>query len=418
MRNLIYLFIYLFLFLGFAIEIQAQCTLSASSSGGNTSYTQVYVLVNSNTGIIVAQNTTGIFASVSTGTYHIHALNYDPSNAPSPLPTVGQNVSSVGTTTAGCYNNDFLTDYVIRTCSSCQQNNTICETDPLVVSSSGGNGAYTQLYVLVNASSNLIEATNSTGNFTGMVSAGTAYQVYALNYNPSDAPNPLPTVGQAVSMVGTTSAGCYNSDFLTDYICYTITNCATSCVRDYNVCENEDIVASSSGNNASYTQVYVLADNSGNFVAQNTTGIFSTSGFTLGDSYHVHALNYNPSDAPSPLPSALSVGDPLSNISGGCYNSDFLIDYVCYTIGCPCTGKLVEYAPNQVIAGGTGVEYTNATAYCEDVSGWRYYYDPAVPNDLLFAIEHKPTGGNTNDFQATVTLGVNDYSSTTGYNIP
>jgi hypothetical protein len=508
----------------------AQCTLSATSSGGNAGYAQVYVLVDNN-GNIVAENTTGSFAAVPTGTYQIHALNYDPFNPPAPLPSalLGQPIANVGNTTAGCFNADFLTDFVLRSCGNCQQSTTTCETDPVVATSSGGNAMYTQLYALVDAASDLVVATNSTGTFTGLVTAGNSYRVYALNYNPSNVPAPLPTVGQSINLIGTITAGCYNADFLTDYVCFNITNCASSCIQNNSVCQNANITASSSGNNSSYTQVYVLADDNGNFIAQNTTGIFSTSsltvgttyrvhalnydplnppsplpsaltvgasintilggcynadfltdyvcytitacapfciqeqniceneditatssgstpgyvqvyiltddngnflaqnntgifstlGFTLGDTYHVHALNYDPLNPPSPLPSALAIGAPINTIMGGCYNSDFLTDYVCYTIGCPCTGKLVQYAPVQSSPGGNGtITYTTATAYCDDISGWRYYYNPNAPDDLLFAIEHKPLGGNSSDFTANITIGVNDYASTTGFDTP
>lgn len=400
-------------------SIYAQCTLSATSSGGNASYTQVYVLVDNNENI-VAQNTTGTFTNINTGTYHIHALNYDPINAPSPLPSalIGQPVANVGNITSGCFNSDFLTDRVVRICGNCQKSSTICETDPVVATSSGNNASYIQLYILVDAATGLVVSTNNIGSFTGQVSSGNSYRIYALNYNPSDAPNPLPIVGQPVSSIGSTTTGCFNADFLTDYVCFNITNCATSCVKESNVCENENIIASSSGFNVGYTQVYLLTDNLGNFIAQNTTGIFSSTSLSLGSTYHVHALNYNPSDPPSPLPSALNVGDAVSTITGGCFNNDFLTDYVCYTIGCPCDTKLVQYAPNQASAGGMGVQYTTATAYCDEVSGWRYYYDPAAPDDLLFAIEHKPSGGNTADFTAQVTIGVNDFSTTTGYDEP
>jgi hypothetical protein len=407
------------LFLLMATNVQAQCTLTATSSSSAAGYTQVYVLADSN-GDVVAQNTIGIFTSIGAGTYTIHALNYNPSNSPVPLPSVliGQPIANVGTATTGCYNSDFLTDFVIRVCGSCQQASTVCQTDAVVATSSGANATYTQLYVLVNATTGLVQATNATGVFTGMVIAGTSYQVYALNYDPLNVPAPLPTVGQAVTLVGSIAAGCYNSDFLIDYVCFNITNCATSCVKEYNVCENENIMASSSGSNLGYTQVYLLTDALGDFLAQNTTGVFSTVGFILGDTYHVHALNYNPADPPLPLPSTLVVGAPISTITGGCFNTDFLTDYVCYTIGCPCAGKLVQYAPDQIVAGSTGTQYTIATAYCDDVSGWRYYYDPVAPADLLFAIEHNPAGGNSNDFTAQVTIGVNDYSTTTGYDVP
>ncbi len=508
----------------------AQCTLSARSSGGNTSYAQVYVLVDNN-GNIIAENTTGTFAAVPAGTYRIHALNYDPFNPPAPLPNalLGQAITNVGTTNAGCFNADFLSDFVLRSCGNCQQSTTTCETDPVVATSSGGNNAYTQLYALVNAATNLVVATNNTGTFTGLVTAGNSYRIYALNYNPTNAPTPLPTIGQSINLIGSTLAGCYNADFLTDYVCFNITNCASACIQNNSVCQNANITASSSGNNSSYTQVYVLADDNGNFIAQNTTGVFSTTsltigstyrvhalnydplnppsplpsalglgaaistitggcfntdfltdyvcytitacapfciqeqnvceneaiivnssgsnpayvqvyvltdvngnfvaqnntgvfstlGFTLGDTYQVHALNYDPLNPPSPLPSALSLGAAISTITGGCFNNDFLTDYVCYTIGCPCTGKLVQYAPVQATPGTNGsITYTTATAYCDDISGWRYYYDPNTPEDLLFAIEHKPLGGNSADFTANITIAVNDYTPTTGFDTP
>jgi len=517
--------------MGFWMAIaNAQCTLNATSSGSNSGYAQVYVLVDNN-GNIVAENTTGSFAAVSTGTYQIHALNYDPFNPPAPLPSalLGQAVSNVGSTTAGCYNADFLTDFIFRSCGNCQQSTTTCETDPIVATSSGGNNAYTQIYALVDAATNLVIASNNNGTFTGLVSAGNSYRVYALNYNPANAPAPLPTVGQSINLTGTNITGCYNTDFLTDYVCFNITDCASSCIQNNSVCQNANISASSSGNNSSYTQIYVLADDNGNFLAQNTTGIFSatnlnigdtyrvhalnynpanppsplpnalsigtaiasisggcynsdfltdyvcysitacapfciqeqnvceneaiiasssgstpnyvqvyiltddngnfiaqnntgifsTLGFSLGATYHVHALNYDPINPPSPLPNALSLGASINSITGGCYNSDFLTDYVCYTIGCPCSGKRVQYAPVQATPGSNGsITYTTATAYCDDISGWRYYYDPNAPEDLLFAIEHKPLGGNSNDFTANITIGVNDYTSTTGFDTP
>ena len=204
-----------------AVICYGQCTLTATSSGGNATYNQVYVLVDDQ-GVIVDQNTTGTFTAVSQGVYQVHALNYDPSHPPSPLPSglVGSAVNQVGSVQSGCYNADFLTDCVTRVCGGCQQSNTICETDALAVSSSGSNTGYTQLYVLVNAGDGIIEAVNSTGVFTGLVSQGNTYRIYALNYNSSDAPNPLPSVGQSVNLIGTTYMGCYNADFLTDYICY------------------------------------------------------------------------------------------------------------------------------------------------------------------------------------------------------
>lgn len=402
-----------------ASALRAQCDIEVSSSGGNASYTQVYVLVGAD-GNIVAENQTGTFSAVASGIYRAYALNYDPANPPNPLPSalIGQPVAQVGSVSAGCYNADFLTDYITRVCAHCAATRTFCQTDNIVITSSGAAAGYTQLYVLVDASSGVVAATNATGDFTGLVSSGKTYQVHALNYDPANPPSPLPQAGSQIYTTGSTAAGCYNSDFLSDYICLNINDCATNCFKSYNVCVGEDIIATASGYNTSYTQNYILADASGNFIAQNTTGTFNSAALTLGQTYRVYALNYDPANPPAPLPSALAAGAPLSSITGGCYNAEFLTDFVCITMGCPCDGKLVEYAPWQTVAGPPEVEYTRATAYCDESNGWRYYYSPSRPSELLFAIQHKPAGGNTNDFTAQVTLGVNDYSTSTGYDTP
>lgn len=48
---------------------------------------------------------------------------------------------------------------------------------------------------------------------------------------------------------------------------------------------------------------------------------------------------------------------------------------------------------------------TVASGYCVE-GGWTYYYNPADSTELLFAIEHMPVGGNTNDFTASISLTV------------
>lgn len=209
----------------FVTRICASCTLTATSSGFTPTFTQVYVLVDE-TGNIVASNSSGTFAVSTAGVFYIHALNYDPSDPPSPLPSalIGQPISQVGSTTAGCYNSDLITDFVTRSCSECYQERTACIEDNFIVSSTGQNGAYTQLYVLTNPDG-VILSTNLTGDFTGQIAVGQSYRVYALNYDPNNAPSPLPTVGGQVNNVGLTASGCRNTDFLTDYLCYQAISC-------------------------------------------------------------------------------------------------------------------------------------------------------------------------------------------------
>jgi hypothetical protein len=327
----IYFYILLIIIIVYQNPLRGQCNFTVSSSGSNATYTQVYVLVDAANNII-AQNGTGTFVAVATGNYRLHALNYNPAEAPVPLPSalIGQSINLVGNTMSGCYNSDFLTDYTVRSCGGCAATRTTCSTDPIIITSSGAMVGYTQLYVLVDAITSQIIVSNATGNFTGQVVAGVGYQIHALNYEPTNAPNPLPTAGAMIGTIGNISGGCYNGDFLVDYVCLNVTNCATSCFKSQNVCPSENIVAKTSGENVAFSQLYVLADESGLCIDQNNTGVFATTAFVLGTTVRVHALNFDPANPPN----TFVAGDMISNIVGGCYNSDFLVDYACFTMDC------------------------------------------------------------------------------------
>lgn len=62
-----------------------------------------------------------------------------------------------------------------------------------------------------------------------------------------------------------------------------------------------------------------------------------------------------------------------------------------------CAGGTLALAPADTT--------TTATWYCGG-SGWTYYFNPGDSTELLFAIEHQPAGGNTNNFTAVVSLTV------------
>ncbi|MEZ4913766.1 MAG: hypothetical protein R2798_06895 [Chitinophagales bacterium] len=69
----------------------------------------------------------------STSGYSIYALNFDPSDPPSPLSVgvtdgdvgtmVGVDVNAIGTPVVGCYNSDLLTDYVCVTVNQITRGN-------------------------------------------------------------------------------------------------------------------------------------------------------------------------------------------------------------------------------------------------------------------------------------------------------
>ncbi|MEZ4721020.1 MAG: T9SS type A sorting domain-containing protein [Flavobacteriales bacterium] len=63
----------------------------------------------------------------------------------------------------------------------------------------------------------------------------------------------------------------------------------------------------------------------------------------------------------------------------------------------PCTGGAATL---------TAIDSTTLAGYVCQQSPWTYYYNPSDPTELLFAIEHMPVGGNTNEFTAEVSLTV------------
>ncbi len=65
----------------------------------------------------------------------------------------------------------------------------------------------------------------------------------------------------------------------------------------------------------------------------------------------------------------------------------------------PCEGGSVVLAPNNTT--------TTANDFCEE-GDFTYYYNPADPTELLFAIEHTPSGGNTNDFTVSIDITVSN----------
>jgi hypothetical protein len=77
---------------------------------GNTStaeFATYFVLVDAVSGLVVTSNTTGVFTNDVTcgNSYIILTLNYNVLDAPNPLPlNAGDQVSSIGSVTAGCYN--------------------------------------------------------------------------------------------------------------------------------------------------------------------------------------------------------------------------------------------------------------------------------------------------------------------------
>ena len=219
----------------FSITNYAQCidnrsvtegtAISVSTTGSaNAPYTNTYVLVDVNTGLVVETNTTSDFTLNTAGSYQVHVLNYDTGDAPTALPlSAGDSPSVIND---GCFDANFTSEYVCFTVLSvaCLDNSTVCRGDAVSTSTAGNNAGYTTMFYLVDAGTGLVVATNATGDFTADVDGdtGTNYQVHVLNYNPADAPDPIPGVGDDPSTIGSTTTGCYDANFLTEYVCFTV----------------------------------------------------------------------------------------------------------------------------------------------------------------------------------------------------
>jgi len=109
----------------------------------------------------------------------------------------------------------------------------------------------------------------------------------------------------------------------------------------FEVCKNNYTESNTDGND--YALVLILTQAGAATVLQSSGDIsgptqacftFDATTLALGD-YEVHALNYSTvaPDVPAALP--INMGDDINTIgatSAGCYNSDFLMDFVCYEV--------------------------------------------------------------------------------------
>lgn len=109
----------------------------------------------------------------------------------------------------------------------------------------------------------------------------------------------------------------------------------------FEVCKNNYTESNSDGSD--YALVLILTQAGAATVVQSSGDIsgpiqacftFDATTLALG-TYEVHALNYSTvaPDVPAALP--INIGDAINTIgatSEGCYNSDFLMDFVCYEV--------------------------------------------------------------------------------------
>ena len=159
-------------------DFYREINVSASGFFAGGGYTQQYVVVSNETGLISYTNTTGAFDPVQPGQYLVYAVNYD--GATPGVLSVGQPWSAVPTYAAStCM--DIIGPFGSGAVNVCAN---ICTDDPFSATSSGffSGGSYTQTYVLIPYPTGGILGSNASGSFTNSDYTGDGvYVVYAVN---------------------------------------------------------------------------------------------------------------------------------------------------------------------------------------------------------------------------------------------
>lgn len=222
----------------------------------------------------------------------------------------------------------------------------------------GLNPAYSTTYILTDLSGAIV-ATSTGSSFTiGNPYPEGTYNIYALNYDPTNPPTPAPAVGSAISDYRSNSiAGCYK---LSDGIAYNC-GCKSVCYS-----ASSTFVYSVTATQAGYSTHYFLTNASGLILSNNTTGDFTAAvaaNFPTVTTFHVHYLNYVTTDFPNP---PLANGVNISTLGAGCRNADFEEDYICFNLMAipvitstptACSGSTYSITTNATVATGT-LEYS------------------------------------------------------------
>ena len=188
------------------------CDFSLSNSGNTAGYTEFYLVLDAAGNIAQVVPGPGPVTvtgqGVGTITEVLH-LMYDPTDPPiNTPPAVGDDPANIS---GGCANN-FLGSSMFLEC--------LCEEDEISATYAPGGGS-NLTYFLTDASGAIIDV-NTTGNFGTDETLGD-YFLYALTYEPTDAPTNIPGIGDNISDFS--FDGCYNSDFLSGCCAQKISCC-------------------------------------------------------------------------------------------------------------------------------------------------------------------------------------------------
>lgn len=149
---------------------------------------QTYLLVDPTTGVILDENTTGLFDPADDASYDLYALNYNSAAfTPTITPTVTTIVDLMAEIAgAGC--GDLVGPENVFVCGenvqACFQTNNFFNVITAVDSWNQDNE---QTYLLTDAAGNIL-ATSTIGSFPTVTLAIGTYYIYAVNYDPPLAP--------------------------------------------------------------------------------------------------------------------------------------------------------------------------------------------------------------------------------------
>ncbi|MBK8444980.1 MAG: hypothetical protein IPL35_16955 [Sphingobacteriales bacterium] len=160
----------------------------------------------------------------------------------------------------------------------------ICDGDDLIRTVSDPNGPdddKVTTYILTDGS-NVVVTTNASGDFTSSVVGGNTYNIYALTYDAATPPSFMPLLAGATMPTSAelaTETVCYNTDFLTDYLCVTVNMLPMVTIADQTICADVTAVDLSALEPAAYVGG-VWTDGSAALVADATAADPSTGPFT------------------------------------------------------------------------------------------------------------------------------------------
>ncbi len=333
-----------------------------NTSSGVT-YTTNYILADFDGNIVAISPSSTEFiptpaAAFASGSYNIFGIQYDIANPPSPVPTIGGNLATIGSV-SGCFE---LSEGIVYNC------NTIDCFDPTQsftysISNADLSIGRSLTLFLADNSGNIIAQSGSPADFTTEVQQAYAlginsFYVYYLNSLNSEIPPATILAASNVNDLFLLPSSCRNADFEEDYIYFEFAPSITpitdiSYAGPYCTTDSDPMPTTVAGltTGGTYSAASGLTINP-------TTGVIDLSASSPGTytvTYSIAASGCNPAGSST---AQLTITPSISPVTGINYNGPYCINDVDpspvmaagYTLG----GSYVSTA-GLVINSSTGV---------------------------------------------------------------